>query len=665
MRQDEEAIVVQLSPGDVDAIEELRAENNETLGFLPKPVMEEYLRRGGGLGVRGANGIVAYCLYARQRHHLRIIHLCVAHAVRGAGHARRLVNAVVEAAKGHGLGVVKLSCRRDFPANAMWRSLGFVPLDRKAAKTLGEWLTIWYRDVPGAAQQDIFATVASDDRVNVVIDAQLLFQIHGRDHDIAKGLQADFLRDLLVLHIADETFHEIERAGQEDRRKRSGHLALSFPRVRYDVDRMLAVEQELRRVLPSSTESQRSDIRQIAMTAASDVRIFLTRDERLIGNATAIKHLAAVDVLHPYKLIVRLDEFTNRESYNPKPLSGVDLSWRKLREADTSRQLVRRLLGPHEKKGNLKGRFDAVLSRPQTWRTEALWVSGTIAAFRSTKPDQEHGRLVVGLCRALQGFDRSLFADYAIASVLREAVRQGYDSVLIEPDGTTPETAEKLPQLGFAATENGFIGDCPATVMSASELRAKVHPRHCDASLRELERACSPVALRDGELEVLMVPIKPGYARSLFDTELAAGDMFGADSDVLLRLENVYFRKKSQHRLIQAPARILWYESDGAGIVATSHLDGVRIGSPKDMFREHRRLGTLSWPDIWAMCHGDELQEIMVLKFSRSYMFRSPVDLRSLREIYRNRSKKSCSPVAFASAKRDIARHLPSWLPCR
>ena len=406
---------------------------------------------------------------------------------------------------------------------------------------------------------------------------------------------------------------------------------------------MQAVEASLERILPSSTQNQKSDIRQIAMTAASKVDIFLTLDTLLLKNANKIASLADVEVLEPNKLIVRLDEFTNKESYNPKPVSGMGLSWRKMREADTSAGLVGDLLGPQEKKRNLKDRLNSVLSHPQIWSTEVLWAGETMAAIRSMRLDGQNGCLVVGLCRALrslQGPDHLLFTDYAIASVLGEAVQRGYDSVLLEHDSTTPETTDRLPRLGFTETDEGFIGDCPATVMPSSELRAKVHPRHCDASLCELERACSPVALGDSALEVLMVPIKLGYARALFDTELAAGDMFGAESGVLLRLENVYFRKKSHHRMIQAPARILWYESDGVGVVAMSHLDGVRIGSPKDMFREHQRLGTLSWPDIWEMCHGDTLQEIMVLKFSHSYMFRSPVDLRSLKRIYGKHSTK-------------------------
>ena len=175
--------------------------------------------------------------------------------------------------------------------------------------------------------------------------------------------------------------------------------------------------------------------------------------------------------------------------------------------------------------------------------------------------------------------------------------------------------------------------------MSLAALRSSVHPRHRDASPIELERICSPVALEDGDSQCLMVPIKAGYAKSLFDTNLASNDLFGADKVVLLRAQNVYFRNKNHHHMIQAPARILWYVS-GIGVVATSWLDCVQIGSPKEIFRDNRRLGALAWRDIHEMCKGGEVRDIMALRFSHTFLLRAPVGLDSLRGLYGRHSKK-------------------------
>ena len=632
--------IVPLSLDDLDTVEALRAQNNEKLGFLPKSVMEDYLGQGCGVGARTVNALVGYALYSLHRHHLRIIHLCIAGHERSAGHARRLVDTVVQRATERRVGVVKLNCRRDYPANAAWPKLGFVPLAEKTAKTPGKWLVTWCRAVPDAAQQDIFSALAAEEKVNAVIDAQILFQLQSGDSEVAKGLQADFLADILELHITNETFNEINRAKSHERRDQSRRHAQHFSRVQHDERRLPIVARSLESILPSSTESEKSDIQQLAMTATSEVNLFLTCDEGLLNKAEEIKNLISVEVLHPNKLIVRLDEFTDKHSYRRAPVSGINLAWQKLQEADVSKELVGNFLGTHEKKGKLKGRLDLALSHPQTWRTEGLWADGQMAAIRSVKLDHQNGRLVVNICRALRGPDSLLFTEYAVASVLSEAVQRGYGSVLLEHDSTTPEAKTRLSQLGFTEADEGLFRECPAHSMTFSALRAKVCPRHRDASRAELEKACSPVALEDGDLQCLMVPIKPGYARSLFDTSLAADDLFGGERSVLLRLENVYFRKKSHHHMIKAPARILWYVSDSTGVVGISHLDEVQIGSPKEMFRGHRRLGALGWQDIQELCGGDRLQEIMVLKFSHTYLFRSKVGLRTLKGIYGAHSEK-------------------------
>lgn len=638
--QEQVASIVPLSLSDMDAVEALRAQSNETLGFSPKGMMEGYLGQGCGIGVRTANGLVGYTLYSPHKHHLRIIHLCVAYCERSAGHARRMVEAIVERATDRRVGVVKLNCRRDYPANAAWPALGFVPLAEKPAKTPGKWLVTWCRAVPGAAQQDIFSALATEDKINAVIDAQICFQLQGEGSEVAKGLQADFLADLLVLHLTNETLNEINRNESHEQREQSRNHAISFPRVQHDEDQMLAVDKRLERVLPSSTKRERSDIRQLAMTATSNVNIFLTCDGGLLNKADDIERLASVKVLHPNKLIVRLDEFTDRDSYNPSLVSGVTLAWRKVGEADVTMRLANRFLGVHEKKGKLKGRLDLALSHPHTWRTEGLWADGKMVAIRSVRLDHQNGRLVVNICRALRGPGSLLFTEYAVASVLTEAVQRGCDTVLLEHNSTTPEAKAPLSQLGFTEADEGLFRECPANSMTYSALQAKVYPRHRDASRAELERVCSPVALEDGNLQYLMVPIKPGYARTLFDTNMAADDLFGGQRSVLLRLENVYFRKKSHHHMIKAPARILWYVSDSTGVVGISHLDEVQIGSPKEMFRGHRRLGALGWQEIQELCGGDRLQEIMVLKFSNTYLFRSRAGLRTLKGIYDAHSAK-------------------------
>ena len=625
-----------LSPDDVGDVEALRAANNETLGFMAMSVIGDYLKRGGGVGVRGDDGLRGYALYDVRRRHVRLIHLCVAHQHRGSSYAERLVDAVVDVAKKARVGTVKLTCRRDYArASAFWRRYGFVPLAEMAAKTDDARLMVWYLGVDGAAQQDIFTSVTSDEKVRAAIDAQIFFQLHAPEGDetsIAKALQADFLADALELYITKEMFNEIDRA-ELSQRERSRAMALAFPQLSHDADRLAAMVKALEDILPSNRPSEESDIRQLAMTATSDVSVFLTRDEGLLAKAKQIKGVTSVDVLHPDELIVRLDKFADRDAYRPIPVSGSALTWRRVEDDEVARLRGRDdLLGPHERKRHFVNQLDKALSRPRAWRTEALWSEDTLLALRSWRRDG--GRLVAGLCRASRGHAQELFTDYAAASLIHEAVDSGYSAVAIEPGGMTPEACGRFARLGFVDAGGELVRMCPATVMSAADLRDMVPKALLSASREELERQCSPVSLEDGDIDCLLVPIKPGYAQALFNTERAAADLLGADEKVLLRWENVYFRKKSHHRMIRPPARILWYESGGHGVVAVSHLDHVEIGQPKEVFRKNRSLGTLGWREIHAMCGGNRVQEVMALQFSHSHLFRSPVALASLRQVY-------------------------------
>ena len=104
---------------------------------------------------------------------------------------------------------------------------------------------------------------------------------------------------------------------------------------------------------------------------------------------------------------------------------------------------------------------------------------------------------------------------------------------------------------------------------------------------------------------------------------------------VLLRWDNVYYRRKTHHNILKPPARILWYVSGNTGqIVAVSHLDAVEMGTPKVLFKKFKKFGILEWKDIFDMCDGDPSKEIMVLKFSHTFPFRKPVSLNAIRRVF-------------------------------
>lgn len=105
---------------------------------------------------------------------------------------------------------------------------------------------------------------------------------------------------------------------------------------------------------------------------------------------------------------------------------------------------------------------------------------------------------------------------------------------------------------------------------------------------------------------------------------------------MLLRWENVYYRHKTHHKMLKPPGRILWYISgDKREVAAISHLDAVRTGTPKALFKELKELGIFKWNDVYALCDGDLNAEIMALRFSHTFLLRAPISLEKLRDVFK------------------------------
>lgn len=655
------ADVVKLTVTDVDAVEALRVESANTLGFLPLKAIKRYLESGGGIGMREGKNLRAYALYGIHQQHIRITHLCVAQQHRKQGYAGQLLDYVIEIAKRHGVGAIKLSCRRDYvEANVLWRRHGFLVFDEKPAKTHDASINVWYYINKDAPQQTLFDAMGSDSVEKVVIDAQIFYQLYGDavdEGDVAKSLVADHLADSLELYITDEMYNEIERAKTSRRRKQSRDNALNHVRhLRHNSEKLPNMVRALERILPTNRTSEESDILQLAMTATSEVSIFLTRDEKLLRKAVEIDAAVQVKVEHPNELLVRLHHFNDSNSYRSVEVSGLNLVWRRVDENDAAR--IRDeghdlLGGEGEKKGEFKARLDKVLSHPDKWNTDALWSGDEMVALRSMRYEGE--RIMVGLCRTTRKRKRKMFSEYVAASLIQEAVRCDATVVEVQSRATTPDAIEFFERLGFVTVDDKLVRLCLAFFMSSIKLRDIVAAELGDVCINDMERYCSPVVLHDGHHEFLMVPIKPIYARALFNVNDPTGDLFGVDEQVLLRWENVYYRAKNRHHMIQESTRILWYVSGGQGVVAISHLDGVECGTPKDVFRNNYRRGTLAWRDILQMCEDrDAVRKVMAIRFSHTHLFKSTVSYKALTAIYKRHGSSSPVVQSVSRVPQDI-----------
>ncbi|MYF51107.1 MAG: GNAT family N-acetyltransferase, partial [Gammaproteobacteria bacterium] len=151
--------ICRLDVSDCDAVDSLMKANSATLGFLPREALLGYLGSGGALGAKRSDGqLAAYTLFAARRSGaVRIAHLCVSKAFNGQGLAKRLVDGLVEDSSKKDLDALDLHCRRDYPADAMWPKLKFIPLGEKPGRgSSGKTLTYWRRTLKSSTQADFF-----------------------------------------------------------------------------------------------------------------------------------------------------------------------------------------------------------------------------------------------------------------------------------------------------------------------------------------------------------------------------------------------------------------------------------------------------------------------------------------------------------------------------
>lgn len=663
MISDQSVVISHLSEGDLPAVDTLSSRFKSTIGFFTMETFRDYLKRKRVLGAKAPTGeLVGYLLFADNPDYFRIGQLCVAEDFRGQGIARKLVDSLKELATTQK--IMRLRCRRDFKdANGVWRALGFLPLDEKAGRSAaGHPLTLWcYRLAPDD-ELGLWKAGASEDILDVAIDAHIFYDFEADDDPntlISKGLLNDFLVDSLNFWITDELFLEIDRQDDDSVRQRSLTRAQCMNRVAHDqrlADDFILL---LRDILPYKRESDKSDVHHIAKTAASEVTTFVTKDEKILRRAKEIKSATNVNVLHPVDLITSTHEVAEKQSYSPALVSGLSLRWERMKGEDCSSIDLGQFQNPKETKGSLLESLRVFLADPNNYNCQVLQSDGKAMAIRMT---QIQGRKVLKIpfARLALKSETNLIGSFLIADTLAKAVTEGCVAVTVPKNSLPPFLVPILRKMEFIERPDEWMkpslchcGDRATAEAQVCSIFPDLSETLTALSDLDFDRLCAPLA-SDKSIPTFLVPIRPAFAMGLIDNEQAANDMFGSNPAVLLRWENVYYRTKSRHKMLQAPARILWYVSDPkSSVIGISHLDEVEVGTPKKLFGKYRKFGVLEWSQLYEMCGQDIAKEIMALKFSRTFMFRRAINLSRMRQIFSetgiSESLQSPSSIPFST----------------
>ena len=632
----EDAKISKLTVADLDAVDGLMMRNSGTLGFLPLEALKAYLNKGDVIGVKSTDSqLIGYLLYGTYQSYFRITQLCVSEKFRGQGIARRLLDTLKESATTQK--TIKLNCRNDFPAHHMWRKLGFVPLDERPGRSKeGHPLTLWRLTLAPDDQLSLFRANISDNVLDVVIDANIFFDFDEPDNneEPSKALLSDFFVDSLNLWHTDELFTEISRDDDAHKREEARNRARNFLTLQHDPLLFESFKQALKTILPSNNENEEPDINHLAKTAAADVNVFVTRDQTLLKKAKQINNLVNVELLSPTSLIIRLRELSGERDREPDRVAGLELRWRSLDSSEFEAFPFDRFLEEGEKLNQLRQKVSSLLVNPVQTELEVLWSEDRPVALRILTHDFQQRTLTIGMGRLAKSESGSLFRRFLISDAVYVAIRKNLTMLKFKESTLSVNLMQGLSEMGFTRYGDEFIRFCftrcldrESVLSEITELAPEAVNNYRDVSPHKLERSCSPLS-SFADQGYFLIPIRPGYALNLFDRQQSSHDLFGGNPDVLLRWSNIYYRKKTHHKMLQAPGRILWYVSgDRQQIVCVSHLDEVVIGTPKELFRRFEKSGTLEWRDLYKMCEGDISEYLMALKFSHTFPLKRSIPL--------------------------------------
>ena len=637
-------------------VKKLWRANAATLGFFPEGAFEEYASKGCILVASDQAGSLAeYLLFRRSGDRLAIVHLCVRDEMRGRRIARALFDALVTTSKS--FRGINVSCRRDYSASALWPQLGFVAVREKPGRgTKNTVLTNWWFDCGNPDLFSLLEKAETEQKLTVVIDANVFYDLNdpvAPHTEESKALQADWLQSSVELQITPETLNEINRHSTQSHRLRNRQRAAQFTAVRTRHDRFAAAESTVKQYFRSPlSESDASDVRQLAWTIASGCRFFVTRDEKVLNLSSRLYREFGTSAIRPSDLIVQLDELQERSKYNPARVAGA-LTLRRLRDAPTNSFInVLQASVRKETKPRFRERLCKYLATPKTCHCWGLFWEEDRPAALVVYDWSSKVELLVPFMRIARGPEAVTIVRNLLLRVVKEAAAENRPRIVITDPYCLDFVEEELKKDGFSREDRHWVKHTMPIAVTAKTFVEQLgligglggSGRKPDATqglsgivrsdaqtAQRLERAYWPLRIIDAPLPSYIISIQPQWAAELFDDDLANQDLFGARTKLSLNREGVYYRSASNRGGLTATGRIFWYVKDDKTyqgskcIRACSFLDDVVVGRPKELFRRFDQLGVYKWKDLIELAKENIDTSLMAVRYSDTQLLANPI----------------------------------------
>lgn len=671
----------------LENVVQLGRKYSSTLGFFPDGAFLDYALKKQILILLDPNKkVIGYLLYRVSKQKVSITHLCIDSSCREKGLSRLLVERLQN--ETCGLKGIGLFCRRDYQVNRLWPKLGFVPVNEKKGRgSTAETLTYWWLDyrIP-----DLFTkTIENElkDKTSIVIDANIFYDLDQSKYKAegveSKALDADWFKGEISVFVTDEIYTEINRRDDEIERNNQRARVHEFNVLVSNKDDVIELVNKLTIFLRKPRKEQdHSDIRQLAHAISGGADYFITRDDYLLKQADRIYELYDLNIRRPAEIILEVDNLYNEVCYRPARLAGTLSTLKLVTRRDLDLVVANFCLDKQgEKRNILKNKLATILSQPTQFRvfiaknnngSELATYATTIAPGNSTR---------VCFARVKDGPLGLTLARYILAKLIRDTPKEQLHSIIFSDEYIQASFSDALHKEGFLRSGQEWVR---LIIKGPVQLRSLIdmieeHTRFASNIFREeflinihqviknvitsndkyssmeLERLIWPGKVADIDIPCYIIPIRHGWARELFDENLANADLFGADLNLAIQNEGVYYYSIRGAKTT-APARILWYVCQdkkipgSAAIRACSTLKEVIVDFPKPIFNKYRRLGVYKWHDVLKTAKNNCNNKIAAVHFGQTELFSTVIQWEQIQQMLDglgiNKSLISATPIS-------------------
>lgn len=623
--------------------------------FVPEPAFRLAVESGLLLGAFQESKLVGYIWATCKDGTVRVRYLAVHRDQSRKGIGRKLVGELKR--RNEDAYRIQLSCRTDYPGWKFWKSVGFRALRNRIGRAKsGSEVTDFVFEL---SPLPLFAEFSSNDESpKVALDANVFFDLRNdqRPHyPESSGLLADWIGSEFELCVTAALNEDIGRGEDGDQHVKDNH---GWPVVEADRAAFDCILQQLVSLIgPGETPQDISDRNHLSHAIAENVHAFVTRDEYLLEQSDKIYDQFGTSVLRPVDFVVNADTASSQLRFDSKDLSSVRLSISGAMQEDQDAAKLTQLCRVDEKSSGLLAKLRGWRANPD--RFEVLSIldannsTNAIAAIETI--GSKHVVHLLRVSVKLRGRRQGRTILRCLTAQLRSRFSDSGLIEIVDKFGVA-EASEALSELGFSfhdgsAYKVGLRGvwEVQDALNAANELIAEnggppellfnsdqVGSSSDPSTYLRLEHRMWPAKLNsNGCVPCLAIPIRPRWARALFDPNLGQREFWDEDANLLLNPTNAYY---TGARPPQEAGRILWYVSHSDGFSGTKRIRACSqmtrrvIAPPLQSYREFRHFGVYQLADIEKL-RTPNRSDVMAIEFGDTELFSDGATLPVVREI--------------------------------